>query len=183
MRIRVHEPVLGFGCTKVRITRPAPEHEAGGATGEGIVQPISKEMEQLSRRLHQRPSGRNGQRGSLDHGREVRSMRRYKEVSSLSPVDAAYIAGLVDGEGTITLSRKHAGDERQLVVSISNTEDALLEYVLHTVAAGKITRKRTMKPHHSPGLTYAIWNRQALRLLFQIESFLRSYKRLRARLV
>ncbi|HEY5567653.1 MAG TPA: LAGLIDADG family homing endonuclease [Gammaproteobacteria bacterium] len=110
-------------------------------------------------------------------------MRRYKEVSSLSPVDAAYIAGLVDGEGTITLSRKHAGDGRQLVVSISNTEAALLEYVLHTVAAGKITRKRTMKPHHSPGLTYAIWNRQALRLLFQIESFLRSYKRLRARLV
>jgi hypothetical protein len=77
-------------------------------------------------------------------------MRRYKEVSSLSPVDAAYIAGLVDGEGTITLSRKHAGDGRQLVVSISNTEAALLEYVLHTVAAGKITRKRTVKPHHSP---------------------------------
>jgi hypothetical protein len=32
----------------------------------------------------------------------------YRSVLALSAVDAGYIAGLVDGEGTITLSRKHA---------------------------------------------------------------------------
>ena len=57
-------------------------------------------------------------------------MASYREVNSLSPVDAAYIAGLVDGEGTITLSRKHAGEGRQLVLSISNTERPLLEFAL-----------------------------------------------------
>jgi hypothetical protein len=43
------------------------------------------------------------------------STRRYREVAPLSQVDAAYIAGLIDGEGTITLSRRHANDRRQLV--------------------------------------------------------------------
>jgi hypothetical protein len=110
-------------------------------------------------------------------------MAQYRVVNPLAAVDAAYIAGLIDGEGTITLSRKHAAEKRQLAISISNTEERLLDFVLQSVGAGKITRKRTAKAHHSPSLTYAIWNRQALSLLVQIERFLRSYKRGRARLV
>jgi hypothetical protein len=31
-------------------------------------------------------------------------MTQYREVRSLADVDAAYIAGLIDGEGTATLS-------------------------------------------------------------------------------
>jgi hypothetical protein len=38
----------------------------------------------------------------------------YREVRLLSVAEAAYLAGLIDGEGTVTLSRKHAGDMRQL---------------------------------------------------------------------
>jgi len=110
-------------------------------------------------------------------------MPQYRVVKTLGLVDAAYIAGLIDGEGTIALSRKHAGERRQLTISISNTERALLDFVLQAVGAGKITRKKTAKAHHSPGLTYAVWNRQALSLLKQVEPFLRSYKRARARLV
>jgi hypothetical protein len=30
-------------------------------------------------------------------------MGRYKEVAALLPVDAAYIAGLIDGEGTMLI--------------------------------------------------------------------------------
>jgi hypothetical protein len=67
---------------------------------------------------------------------------RYKVVSSLSREDAAYIAGLIDGEGTVTLSRRHANEQRHLVVSIANTDRALLEFVLATVGAGKVTAKR-----------------------------------------
>jgi hypothetical protein len=46
-------------------------------------------------------------------------MARYRTVKQLSPTDAAYIAGLIDGEGTVTLSRKHRDENRQLVVSIT----------------------------------------------------------------
>jgi hypothetical protein len=66
----------------------------------------------------------------------------YRTVKALVPVDAAYMAGLIDGEGTVTLSRRHRNDQRQLVVSIANTERGLLEWTLDTVGAGKITGKR-----------------------------------------
>ena len=95
-----------------------------------------------------------------------------RTVAQLSKVDAAYLAGLIDGEGTIALSRRHARDNRQLVVTISSTE-----------RAGKITRKKPAASHHAPGLTYVIGNRQALALLEQVTPFLRSYKVHRARLV
>ena len=46
----------------------------------------------------------------------------YREVKKLGQTDAAYIAGLIDGEGTVTLSRRHRNENRQLVISISNTD-------------------------------------------------------------
>jgi hypothetical protein len=39
-------------------------------------------------------------------------MAAYREVRVLSVAEAAYLGGLIDGEGTVTLSRKHAGDMR-----------------------------------------------------------------------
>jgi hypothetical protein len=70
----------------------------------------------------------------------------YRTVKALSPVDAAYMAGLIDGEGTVTLSRRRRNDQRQLAVSIANTERRLLEWTLDTVGAGKITGKRISSP-------------------------------------
>jgi len=105
------------------------------------------------------------------------------DVKSLNQSDAAYIAGLIDGEGTITLTRKHQNENRQLAISISNTEKDLLDFVLATIGAGKITKKRTTHSHHTPSYTYSIYNRQALSLLNQIHLYLRTYKRDRATLI
>ena len=105
------------------------------------------------------------------------------DVNTLSAVDAAYLAGLVDGEGTITLSRKHKNENRQLALSISNTERQLLEFTLRTVGAGKITRKCTAASHHTASFTCSIYNRQALALLRQLTPYLRSYKVKRAELI
>jgi len=105
------------------------------------------------------------------------------DVMSLSPSDAAYIAGLIDGEGTITLARKHRNENRHLAVTISNTERQLLDFVLATIGAGKITGKRTTSPRHTPSFTYAIYNRQALTLLEQVHPYLRSYKAERSNLI
>jgi intein/homing endonuclease len=110
-------------------------------------------------------------------------MTAYRTVSALSAAEAAYLAGLIDGEGTIGLTRRHRGEERQLVISISNTELGLLEYVLKTIGAGRITTKRTYKNTHSRSFTFAIDNRQALALLEQVSPYLRTYKSARAQLV
>ena len=105
------------------------------------------------------------------------------DVKQLSAIDAAYLAGFIDGEGTITLSRKHKNENRQLAITISNTERQILEFCLKAIGAGKITNKRTTKSHHTPSFTYAIYNRQALKILEQIEPYLRSYKVKRAQLI
>ena len=110
-------------------------------------------------------------------------MASYRKVKNLSREDAAYIAGLIDGEGTLSLSRRRRGENRQFVISISNAEARLLNYVCRSVGAGRITRKRTSKSNLAPSGTYAIDNRQALDLLQQIAPYLRTYKAKRAKLV
>src|SRR4030067_2963648 len=40
-------------------------------------------------------------------------MAAYRKTSKLSREDAAYIAGLIDGEGTLSLTRRHRGDRRR----------------------------------------------------------------------
>ena len=101
-------------------------------------------------------------------------------MQTLTPAIAAYIAGLVDGEGTVTLSRLHKDGNRRLVLSIANNELALLRFVLIQVGAGKITRKRASLTHHTPSFCYSISSRQALALLKQLLPYLQSYKRNRA---
>lgn len=141
-------------------------------------------MEQLSRRLHQS----NGRRKAAVFFWApvcvtvfIHSMRP-ERVSSLDQVTAGYIAGLIDGEGTITLTRIHRNENRRLVVSISNNELPLLQFVREAVGAGRITSKRTYNPRHAPSFTYQISSRQALALLRQTARFLRSYKAARASL-
>jgi hypothetical protein len=64
-------------------------------------------------------------------------------MNTLSDVEAAYVAGIIDGEGTITLTRTHRGENRRPVVSISSTELPLLSYVQSVVGAGRITRGKS----------------------------------------
>jgi hypothetical protein len=106
-----------------------------------------------------------------------------QSVRELTTAERAYLAGLIDGEGTITLARKYRGAHRHLLVSISSTERSVLVWVQKVVGAGRITTKRVYKPGHTPSYTYAISNAQALALLKQVVSHLRSYKRRRAELV
>jgi hypothetical protein len=107
-------------------------------------------------------------------------MASYRIVKCLDSETAAYIAGLVDGEGTITLTVEHRGERRRLAVSIANTDRCLLEFVLERVGAGQITAKRTYSERHTPSFAYKVTNRQALDLLVQIHRYLRTYRSKRA---
>lgn len=66
---------------------------------------------------------------------------KYKKINKLCSVDKAYLAGLVDGEGTITLGYKQKKAQRHLEISISNTDYELLDWVIKCVGVGKITSK------------------------------------------
>lgn len=107
----------------------------------------------------------------------------YKKVNKLSLTERAYVAGIIDGEGTVTLTIKQKGGTRHLSVTVSNTELPLLEYLIGIIGVGKITNKKVYKKHHKASYTYALHNRQALCLLEQICSYLKTYKLERTKLV
>ncbi len=66
-------------------------------------------------------------------------------MNDLTPSEAAYVAGLVDADGTVTLMRRHRNENRHAAVSISNTDLGLLQFVCSLVGTGKITNKRAAK--------------------------------------
>lgn len=106
----------------------------------------------------------------------------YLIAKTLSPLDTGYPAGLIDGEGTITLTRRNQNKQRGLVVTVSSTEMSILKHVQAITGVGKITNKRIVKANHTPSFTYQVANRQALDILKQIGAHLRSSKADRARL-
>jgi hypothetical protein len=79
-----------------------------------------------------------------------------KSVRVLTKAERAYLAGLIDGEGTITLARIHKGAYRQLSVSISNTERPLLDWV----------RYRALTPRNG---------RYSAQMLAQREEFIKEF--------
>ena len=110
-------------------------------------------------------------------------MSNYRQFKPLSRTDAAYVAGLIDGEGTVTLTRKHKNENRQVCVSIASTEIELLDFVLDVTGVGKITNKKASKSLHSHSYAYAVYNRHALTLLDVTLPYLKSYKKERAALI
>lgn len=109
-------------------------------------------------------------------------MAEYRKTMTLANEDAAYLAGLIDGEGTITLTRRQKEAERSIVITIANTERILVEHPLILTGVGRISSKRIFKEGHSPSWVYQVSGRQALEVIRQIAPFLKSYKRNRAEL-
>ncbi|MBI3442457.1 MAG: LAGLIDADG family homing endonuclease [Candidatus Sungbacteria bacterium] len=107
----------------------------------------------------------------------------YKKVRKLSIAERAYLGGIIDGEGSVTLTVKQKGGTRHLTLLVSNTDLPLLCYLRKIIGAGKIISQRTYKSHHRPVYKYSISNRQALSVLEQIRPYLRTYKLKRAKIV
>lgn len=109
-----------------------------------------------------------------------------KKIKQLSNVDAAYLAGLIDGEGTVALSHSNS-NHRSPSVSIANTDYTLVEWPMQITGVGFICKKGTAtkkKSHHLDSYIYAVHYDNALELLGQIYPYLKNKsKRARAKLL
>ena len=85
---------------------------------------------------------------------------------------SAYIAGIIDGEGTITLSRfSKTAKYRYLVVSVSSTTIQILEF-LQSKYGGSISKQKVYKKHHKQSWSWKLESRRALGLLCDVLPFL-----------
>ena len=89
----------------------------------------------------------------------------------LSDIEAAYAAGILDGEGSIGLSRVHSSRWPSPVVSVASTDRELLEW-LRARVGGTIIQKQTYQPHHSRSFDWKLTDRRALSFLKIVRPFL-----------
>jgi hypothetical protein len=102
-----------------------------------------------------------------------------EHVNSMSISERAYIAGLVDGEGTISLhfrrskSKYHERTNVEFLVQICNTDIPLLEKIKEIVGCGNLQCGRSGKKGLKNAMNFRICNRMAVReFLLQIREYL-----------
>ncbi len=89
----------------------------------------------------------------------------------LGDTEAAYAAGILDGEGSIQFTRNRKVRLPSPTVSICSTDRELLEWFRSRIG-GTIIRKRTYRPHHSPSFDWKLTDRKALQFLAIVRPFL-----------
>ncbi|WP_406686280.1 LAGLIDADG family homing endonuclease [Rossellomorea vietnamensis] len=92
--------------------------------------------------------------------------------------EAAYLAGIIDGEGSITLTRMHDKEHRRPCITVASTDYELLEY-LQILTNGQITKKKNYHPdRHLNSYTLSIKAKnQVLYILKLVFPFLRVLKK------
>ncbi|UCZ52613.1 LAGLIDADG family homing endonuclease [Bacillus shivajii] len=103
----------------------------------------------------------------------------------MKELEAAYLAGIIDGEGSITLTRNHTGERRRPLISIASTDIELLEYI-KSIAGGSISSKKNDSPNsHKDSYTLTIKKKaEVFALLISINPYLRiSSKKQRAEFI
>ena len=94
----------------------------------------------------------------------------------MNEVDIAYTAGLMDGEGTITLSRNKPNEWRSPVVSMSSTTPALLQFMLDNFG-GSASKQTRAAEHHMQAWSWKIIGNRALAFCEQFQHHLREPKK------
>jgi hypothetical protein len=105
-----------------------------------------------------------------------------KPLCTLTVTDAAYLAGLIDGEGSIAVNRTRTGAAAKgckrgfayrSSVTIAMTDLPVLEWVQATTGVGKICTKKVYGAHRKPAWTWAAWSIEASALLQQVLPYLK----------
>lgn len=91
----------------------------------------------------------------------------------MKDTEKAYIAGIIDGEGSIILQRFHSNEHPAPCVSIASTSMELLIWVKKVVGTGVIVSKKNYQPDiHKDCFSYVLKSNAALSLLEDIAPYL-----------
>lgn len=98
--------------------------------------------------------------------------------------EIAWLAGYIDGDGSISISKKSGRRFSSLIVAIDSTDRELLEYV-QSLVGGSIIAKKKYQDHHRQAHTWRLLGaRNIIDLMTQIAPYLRCpCKKARAELI
>lgn len=98
--------------------------------------------------------------------------RRGKACSELTKEQAAYIAGIMDGEGSVMIASR--GDHRSYstLISVTNTSRPLLDWLLEKTAIGGVHDQHVATDKRKATWFWRCWGDGAVTLLKQISPYL-----------
>jgi intein/homing endonuclease len=95
-----------------------------------------------------------------------------KRESPMNEIEKSYIAGLIDGEGTITLTRKNKDKFRCPVVSVTNTSYEIIA-LLQESLGGSVRRQKVYKNHYKQAWIWSVSYDQAINAISIIQPYLK----------
>ncbi len=86
--------------------------------------------------------------------------------------ERAYLAGIIDGEGTITLSSAHGNETSSPKVSVANNSLQLMQWIKTKTGSGVLSQRGKREPQHGTQYVLDISNNAALNLLAELKQYL-----------
>ncbi len=112
-------------------------------------------------------------------GVPVCDLGEFGRLSLITQVEAAYIAGIIDGEGSISINRRKDRDGYKSgfcfrpVLSVTNTNYALVEWLACTTGVGSTPLgAKPTNARHKPSKRWQVWTRQAAAVLCVVRPYL-----------
>jgi hypothetical protein len=104
-----------------------------------------------------------------------------KTIKELSETDKAYLAGIMDGEGAIYISRKKdptmkAGYGYRMVLGVANTDLPLMNWLVEATGLGTVKPRKRHSPKHKQAYDWYLWSIQAYQFLKAISPYLKQKK-------
>jgi len=93
-------------------------------------------------------------------------------VREFSEADAAWLAGLFDGEGSIVLSERSRPGGGSVRIQISNTYMPLLDHVRAVTGVGYVHVRKSRNPRHSDSMWWTVHGGAALKILWRMRPWL-----------
>lgn len=91
----------------------------------------------------------------------------------MTETEKAYIAGIIDGEGSIMLQRIHKNEFPSPCVSVASTSLELLNWLKKTIGKGMIISKKNYNPEvHKDCYSYVLRRNDAIKLIEEIYPYL-----------
>lgn len=100
------------------------------------------------------------------------------KINKMSKCQLAYIAGILDGEGCIAISKKKCRDgtakgiQYRLYVSVANTDLKMIKFIKQTTGVGSIYKIKRNCERHKTAWRWNLWSIQASDLLRDVHSYL-----------
>lgn len=113
-------------------------------------------------------------RGQRFCSKQCQAYARVREhhVNEMTVAQAAYLAGLVDGEGSIIAVKRTNGGRHTWRLQVANTQTVLLDWCIEATGVGSIVTTRRKSDKHQDGHWWQCYSWNAYDVLRQIAPYM-----------